>query len=72
MEKCEHLAFSPDIFIVRLGEGSAFSEMTTEKFSALNITLFKEGDNRLRLIKYSLKNTIFFYKLLKNSPLTSE
>ena len=71
-EKCEHLAFSPDIFIVRLGEGSAFSEMTTEKFSALNITLFKEGDNRLRLIKYSLKNTIFFYKLLKNSLLTSE
>ena len=72
MEKCEHLAFSPDIFTVRLGEGRAFSEMTTEKFLALNITLFKEGNNQLRLIKYSLKNTIFFYKLLKNSLLTSE
>ena len=60
MEKCEHLAFSPDIFTVRLGERSASSETTTEKFLVLNITLFEEGDNRLRLIKYSLKNTIFF------------
>lgn len=59
MEKYEYLAFSPDIFIVRLGEGRAFSEMTTEKFLALNITLFKEENNQLRLIKYSLKNTIF-------------
>ena len=65
MEKCEHLAFSPDIFTVRLGEGRAFSEMTTEKFLALNITLFKEGNNQLRLIKYSLKNTIFFTSFSK-------
>ena len=60
MEKCEYLAFLPDIVTVRLGERSASSETTTEKFLVLNITLFEEGDNRLRLIKYSLKNTIFF------------